>query len=122
MIDIHIPLAAYEINLVNILFKILLRIIPLFVIQFILGLWYCSARDIEEKRIVAVISCISPVLFTPTYLFSPLFSVAVIDGFFNGTLTPEDIDEGWMLFLAAMGFHCLFWLCILIKNFVSSKK
>jgi hypothetical protein len=118
-VGIHIPFAAYKINFINILFKILLWIIPLFIIQFILGLWHASAKDIEEKKIIAIILCVSPI-FIPGYLFSPLFSISVIMSFFNGTLSAEDISEGWMISLGAMGFYCMFWLCILIRSFVMS--
>ncbi|MFM2315247.1 MAG: hypothetical protein RLZZ04_4523 [Cyanobacteriota bacterium] len=120
-VDIYIPFAAYDINLVNILFMILIRIVPLFIIQFVLGLWWCSAKDIKEKKIIAIILSVSPI-FIPGYIFSPLFSIGVIISFFDGTLTAEDISEGWMFSLATMGFYCLFWLYILIKSFVSSEE
>jgi hypothetical protein len=82
--DKDIPLYAYDTNLLNVLFMIIIRIVPLVIIQSIFALFYCIFRKPKHKRIVAAILWLFPALiFPPTslfYLFTPLKIDLIVSG------------------------------------------
>jgi hypothetical protein len=123
--DVYVPLEAYEFNLIGLIAILLLRLISLFFIQSIVVLFYCRIYKAKLKKIISAAIWFFPTFlappFTLLYILSPLASIGVIDSFFNGTLTMEDIGEGWIFLYAALGFYNLFWLCILIKNLLFKK-
>lgn len=57
-------------------------------------------------------------LFSILELYSPIYSIGVIFSFFEGSLSTENFSKEWMFLVSAFGFYYLFWLSILIKNFI----
>lgn len=128
--DKHISLYGYVTRFLTILFMIIIRMVPLTIIQSIFTLFYCRFRQLKYKRIVSavlwllplspalIIPAIAPVLGFIYLLYSPIYSIGVIVSFFDGSLSSEDYSEGWIFSVSALGFYYLFWLSILIKNFI----
>jgi hypothetical protein len=106
-------------------FSVMIRAILLFPVQCIPAFIYDYYQSIRGKKIAAFVIWILPALIAlPTlkdsamYLISPLFSVGFLISLLSDQFTKEDFSERLVFRLAVIGWFNLFWLVILIRNWI----
>lgn len=99
------------------------NVVSLFLVQSIPALAYSFCKSLRSKRITALLIWLLPAIISLPSLIGPLvyliytpLAPPILLSLVSGNVDKEDVAEGWVFQLAAIGWFHLFWLSITIKN------
>lgn len=119
-----------QLGIVNVIWKVISKTIPLLLFQCIPALIYGRFQSVAAKLLSPIIIWLVPAIIglptvvgTVMYLMSPLVSIIFFVSLgLDQANTKEDFAEGIVFVMAVVGWFNLFWLGVTIKNWFFLRK